>query len=781
MAQNEEENNKMATDDNTITAEQALQGSSDESSLTQSNRDVNSLGNSDEMDKTDELETSTPTPAVSAVGDTFPSSSEAENTNTLTSSDSDTVLGGINNDDSDKGLAITSESAQCVQLPATTALTKKSPSIIDVTKINFEEKLAEIKELLPKTAFVSFDLEMTGLELDDEHKIFPFDTIEDRYVKLRDSASQFEVVQFGLCLWFVERPEDEFSNIQDEAERLRQLLKNSLAKKTTSNAAAASPKVIAKPYNFYLFKAPSRSSSVFSCQNTCLQFLVQNKMDLNKVIAHGITYMNEVEEASTREKITRIAKFRASGSGTRKRPNDRGERIDSSRLTPEQREFLENCKERVADWVANSTDTELDLDPCNGFERKFLFEELGSLYEGRLVLNTVNTSNKRLSFIRIKRVGTETTEERMNREIEEAVNQELGFTRLVRELTKHKHLILIGHNALLDMMHVIHKFIKPLPSSSEEFKAIVRENFENVIDTKYICETYPQISSALVRDTSLRTVFDYMLHKTDVGGPKFENFDEFYEGIKDFDHVAAFDAFMTGFVFMKVSQIIGTNRNKLFHGISDLSHIKEMVNIINVMNCDHNFKLLKPNPLEDRSDLFLLTGLTQEITNEHIKNAFYKYGMIKIFWINARYCWVKLMNKTSADLCSRDVMDVTNCHNPGLKTLVFERGVSVMSYYQAKEGHILPTLSSLTEKEQETLKKRKSISSSDGLGDDENYPSTPNATNQSMQSTSPAGTSASFSPMQTSPPSSSSQNKRVRRSAALTNGESSGGFSCIIL
>lgn len=83
-----------------------------------------------------------------------------------------------------------------------------------------------------------------------------------------------------------------------------------------------------------------------------------------------------------------------------------------------------------------------------------------------------------MSFIRIKRVGTETTEERMNREIEEAVNQELGFTRLVRELTKHKHLILIGHNALLDMMHVIHKFIKPLPSSSEEFKAIVRENFE---------------------------------------------------------------------------------------------------------------------------------------------------------------------------------------------------------------------------------------------------------------------------------------------------------------
>ncbi|KAG2370681.1 hypothetical protein C9374_014675 [Naegleria lovaniensis] len=768
-----EDDNKMIDES---TEQQEQQGSSSYDGLVEhpfasSKQDLNSGNN--EIDKTDELETSTPTPAVSAEEDnSTPSSSGVENTVTVSSDSNADIVG--TNDDEDKALAITSESAQCIK-PVTTALTKKSPSIIDVTKINFEEKLAEIKELLPKTSFISFDLEMTGLELDEEHKIMPIDTIEDRYLKLRDSASQFEVVQFGLCLWFVEKPEDEFSNIQDETERLRQMLKSSLAKKTSPTAA--SPKVTARPYNFYLFKAPSRSSSVFSCQNTCLQFLVQNKMDLNKVIAHGITYMNEIEETTTRENITRIVKSKATGSGTRRRPNDRGEKIDSSRLTPEQREFLENCKERVADWVANSTDAELDLDPCNGFERKFLFEELGSLYEGKLVLNTINTGNKRLSFIRVTRVGSETTEERINREIEEAVSQELGFSRVIRELTKHKHLILIGHNAMLDMMHVVHKFIKPLPASSEEFKAIVRENFENVIDTKYICETYPQISSALVRDTSLRTVFDYTLHRTDAGGPRFENFDEFYEGIKDFDHVAAFDAFMTGFVFMKISQIIGTNRNKIFHGVADLSHIKEMVNIINVMNCDHNFKLLKPNPLEDRSDVFLLTGLSQEVTNEHIKEAFYKYGMIKIFWINARYCWVKLTNKASGDYCNRDVMDVMNCHNQGLKTLVFEKGVSVMSYYQAKEGHILPTLSQLSEKEQETLKKRKSITSSDG-GDDENYPTTPNAANLSMQTTSPAGTSAAFSPMQTPP----SQNKRARRSTSLpTNGTSSGGFSCQIL
>jgi len=40
----------------------------------------------------------------------------------------------------------------------------KNP-IIDVTNANFEERFQEIKALLPKTSFISFDLEMTGLEI----------------------------------------------------------------------------------------------------------------------------------------------------------------------------------------------------------------------------------------------------------------------------------------------------------------------------------------------------------------------------------------------------------------------------------------------------------------------------------------------------------------------------------------------------------------------------------------------------------------------------------------
>ena len=98
-------------------------------------------------------------------------------------------------------------------------------------------------------------------------------------------------------------------------------------------------------------------------------------------------------------------------------------------------------------------------------------------YDVKVTLNTIY-SNNRTAYIRIQRASGENEEEKILRDVEELVNRDVGFSRIIRELKKHKHLFFIGHNAMLDMMHIVHKFIKPLPESSEEFKEIVRANFE---------------------------------------------------------------------------------------------------------------------------------------------------------------------------------------------------------------------------------------------------------------------------------------------------------------
>lgn len=89
------------------------------------------------------------------------------------------------------------------------------------------------------------------------------------------------MVQFGLCLWIFD--DGMQTNVatspagENEAERLRKLIKSSMTNTPPTQ------KIRAIPYNFYLFKSASgRGSNVFSCQNTCLKFLVANKMDLNK-------------------------------------------------------------------------------------------------------------------------------------------------------------------------------------------------------------------------------------------------------------------------------------------------------------------------------------------------------------------------------------------------------------------------------------------------------------------------------------------------------------------
>ena len=308
----------------------------------------------------------------------------------------------------------------------------------------------------------------------------------------------------------------------------------------------------------------------------------------------------------------------------------------------------------------------------------------------------------------------------------------------------------------------------------------------SVIDTKYICECYPSLSSALVKDTSLRTVFDYTRKQLE-GGPIFEDFDKNYNSVKDYDHVAAFDAMMTGYAFIKISHLIGTQRAKSYKNVADLTHLKEMTNIVNIHNSEHNLRLLKPNPKEDRSDVFLLTGLTQDITNDTLKDAFNKYGMIKIFWVNAKYCWIKLCNRSQAPAAVRDVSDPFNAHNSALKTLIFEKGVNIMTYKQAKEGQVISSLSApepISQEEEENTKKRKQEEIEDDAPTDSSIISTPAKTITSPQTTSTATTSA-FSPFQPSPSATSSpptlrDSKRVRRSMR-NNEDDERTSTCIIL
>lgn len=118
--------------------------------------------------------------------------------------------------------------------------------------------------------FIAVDTELTGLRPSDEKENY-FDTVEERFRFLRQSASKFLLVQFGMVLFFYDEETDEFTH---------------------------------RAYNFYIF--PSQFSSAapnvrFLCEAPSLEFLASWGFDFNKLIYKGIPYLTHVVEQKMKD------------------------------------------------------------------------------------------------------------------------------------------------------------------------------------------------------------------------------------------------------------------------------------------------------------------------------------------------------------------------------------------------------------------------------------------------------------------------------------------------
>ena len=69
----------------------------------------------------------------------------------------------------------------------------------NVTKSNFESSLADLRRHVRDADFVAIDLEMTGVTSAPWRESFEFDRFDVQYLKVKDSAEKFAVVQFGVC------------------------------------------------------------------------------------------------------------------------------------------------------------------------------------------------------------------------------------------------------------------------------------------------------------------------------------------------------------------------------------------------------------------------------------------------------------------------------------------------------------------------------------------------------------------------------------------------------
>lgn len=81
----------------------------------------------------------------------------------------------------------------------TVAPTPSTFPLKTVTRSNFEPALETLRDYVRSADFVAVDLEMTGVVSAPWRESFEFDRNDVRYLKVKDSAEKFAVIQFGVC------------------------------------------------------------------------------------------------------------------------------------------------------------------------------------------------------------------------------------------------------------------------------------------------------------------------------------------------------------------------------------------------------------------------------------------------------------------------------------------------------------------------------------------------------------------------------------------------------
>ncbi|XP_015901133.2 poly(A)-specific ribonuclease PARN [Ziziphus jujuba] len=437
-----------------------------------------------------------------------------------------------------------------------------------VTRSNFEAALAELRGHVRAADFVAIDLEMTGVTSAPWRDSFEFDRSDVRYLKVRDSAEKFAVVQFGVCPFRWDSSKNSF---------------------------------VAHPHNFYVFPRQELSvdgpSYEFLCQTASIDFLAKYQFDFNACIREGISYLSKRQEDEAFRHLNLAFEDESSVIWSRLKEVRNIPLVSMPDIL-----FSERMKNRFIEWRDRL------LLPQNG---RFQFQDRTSDFKQfetiffkmrpalslngftshqlKLVQLVVKEHFKDLSYVHFEGensilqqliVYTESKDDKdllmkevkndHRRQAETKIQAAVGFRHVIDLLSSEKKLI-VGHNCFLDIAQIYSKFIGPLPLAAEELASSVNKYFPHIIDTKILLNANHILQQRIKKSkTSLSSAFALLcphlaLSNINTGLPSHSYLSVEVEvddlrscnwnsGAK---HEAGYDAFMTGCIFAQACSHLG--------------------------------------------------------------------------------------------------------------------------------------------------------------------------------------------------------------------------------
>ncbi|XP_053595175.1 poly(A)-specific ribonuclease PARN isoform X1 [Microplitis demolitor] len=382
---------------------------------------------------------------------------------------------------------------------------------MEVTRTNFQQVLSELDLVLKDATFLAIDGEFTGLNSGPDAK--PFDTPSQYYKKLKSGSMDFLLVQFGLSVFTFDAQTNKYSQ---------------------------------RSYNFYVFPRPLNRlapDSRFMCQASSIIFLASQGFDFNKLFREGIPYLTTSDEDKLKNKLSDRQKAREDG-------------LELIPISDDDKPQIEEICTKIQDFV-NSYEEEITLNRCNAYIRRIIHQEVRLRWPNKIrVEGKVDGTTQGLVVYKMGSKDEEKKKENERREKEKDELQEaVGLSLLLRKIADSNKLI-VGHNMLLDLCHIVHQFFGPLPDSYKEFKLLIHNLFPNLMDTKVLSQA-PHF-----KDHIPSTVLNYMLES--ISKPPFslpqiipvENTS--YTTNSETYHEAGFDAYITGLCFIAMANYLGS-------------------------------------------------------------------------------------------------------------------------------------------------------------------------------------------------------------------------------
>ena len=454
---------------------------------------------------------------------------------------------------------------------------------------NQKEAFEIFKETCDNSKYVSFDCEMTGLNLSTKTDGTKYDTQEFRYYKQKEVVSKLDLIQIGFT-FYLEKTKN-IENIKDSEGKNEE---KEIIKKDF---------YLERTFIFYLYKNSKLKlidedlfDTELKAHPASLKFLNESNFDFNILIKKGIHYNKILNEDKIKEALNKRKILLSNGAMFLSKENE-SKLIDNIFILTEHILYGKN------------EDCEITFD-----NKRIMIFFLGCNFKKLLYINNfiITKSPNKENTIIIRKKENSTSTDKFNKKytsfenfkltlrntpeliyqcryqlgcfssdekVKELVQDELGFSLYIDYLCK-KKIPIIGHNIYYDMMFLYDKLIGDLPDDFFSFKKKVHEYFPKIYDTKYISTILTKkYKKCNIEKTNLDNVYKTIMKD------KFDTYVDFFPDApngfclyndmeRDKLHDAGYDSIITGRSFVLLNKALQnqfeiTNVNKGSLGVGD--------------------------------------------------------------------------------------------------------------------------------------------------------------------------------------------------------------------